>query len=298
MRPMRPITANIKNKDFNLLIYPLIDILNKNKIHNIDSNYRIWFNDRKITQYNSHGVFPFNPMNDIDNYLNDSSRIVWGIVSQTPDDKQLHIGNVSLQYINLIDRSAEASCIIGEIDYWNKGVMTGALHALVLHGFQSLGLNRIWAGTAKVNIGMVKVFKKLGFAIEGECKQAMFLNGRYESVISFGLLRSMWEIQPQPVKNKQGSEIVKEFPNLSDKGNDLMAKAFPKELINKIIKDNDTTNPIDKIEKIRAENNRNWMDLLRLAHKYTPEEVQPILKNIIKQDRQITIELEKMINKE
>ena len=29
---------------------------------------------------------------------------------------------------------------------------------------------------------------------------------------------------------------------------------------------------IDKIEKIRAENNKNWMNLLRLALKYAPEE--------------------------
>ena len=29
---------------------------------------------------------------------------------------------------------------------------------------------------------------------------------------------------------------------------------------------------IDNIEKIRSKNNKNWMDLVRLAYKYAPKE--------------------------
>ena len=28
---------------------------------------------------------------------------------------------------------------------------------------------------------------------------------------------------------------------------------------------------IDQIEKVRSKNNKNWMDILRLAYKYAPE---------------------------
>lgn len=44
---------------------------------------------------------------------------------------------------------------------------------------------------------------------------------------------------------------------------------------------------INKIESIRARNNKNWMTLLRLALKHTPEEGQKIMRNIVDCDSEI-----------
>ena len=45
---------------------------------------------------------------------------------------------------------------------------------------------------------------------------------------------------------------------------------------------------LDKIEIIRAQNNKNWMDLMRLAFKYAPEEAKEIMKNISECDQEVT----------
>ncbi len=45
---------------------------------------------------------------------------------------------------------------------------------------------------------------------------------------------------------------------------------------------------IDQIEAIRGRNNKNWMDLLRLAFKHAPEEAAEIMAGIYKEDAEIS----------
>ena len=45
---------------------------------------------------------------------------------------------------------------------------------------------------------------------------------------------------------------------------------------------------IDKIEKIRSNNNINWMDILRIAMKHSPKETKLILQNINEKDKNIS----------
>ena len=44
---------------------------------------------------------------------------------------------------------------------------------------------------------------------------------------------------------------------------------------------------IKQIEKVRAKNNNNWMDLYRLAFKVDPEGAIKIIKKIIMRDRNV-----------
>jgi hypothetical protein len=45
---------------------------------------------------------------------------------------------------------------------------------------------------------------------------------------------------------------------------------------------------IDKMEKVRAKNNVGWMDILRLAFEYAPEESKKLVRKINKLDSEIT----------
>lgn len=45
---------------------------------------------------------------------------------------------------------------------------------------------------------------------------------------------------------------------------------------------------IDDIERIRTRNNKNWMDLLRLAFKHAPKEAGEIMAEIYRQDQDIS----------
>ena len=47
-------------------------------------------------------------------------------------------------------------------------------------------------------------------------------------------------------------------------------------------------NIIDKIEKVRSKNNINWMDIMRIAFKYSPVEAMKVLKKINTNDTKIS----------
>lgn len=54
------------------------------------------------------------------------------------------------------------------------------------------------------------------------------------------------------------------------------------------------TDIINKIQKIRAKNNKNWMDLLRLGFKHAPFEASKIMEKINISDAQISNEIKKL----
>jgi len=45
---------------------------------------------------------------------------------------------------------------------------------------------------------------------------------------------------------------------------------------------------IDKIEKIRKNNNTNWMDILRVAYTYAPKKTAEIMAKIYRDDSKIS----------
>ena len=50
------------------------------------------------------------------------------------------------------------------------------------------------------------------------------------------------------------------------------------------------------IEKVRSRNNKNWIDILRLAFKYSPNEAKKIFKQIVDKDKKL-IKLAKDLHK-
>ncbi len=51
---------------------------------------------------------------------------------------------------------------------------------------------------------------------------------------------------------------------------------------------------IDQIEKIRTQNNMNWMDILRLAFTHAPEEAKKLMKKIDIEDNRISELIKKL----
>ena len=52
---------------------------------------------------------------------------------------------------------------------------------------------------------------------------------------------------------------------------------------------------INKIQNTRSKNNINWMDILRIAMKYSPKETKKLLRRINTQDKRISKLLKKIV---
>jgi ribosomal-protein-alanine N-acetyltransferase len=76
--------------------------------------------------------------------------------------------------------------------YWRRGIMSEAASELPAYGFSVLDLNKIRALVVPDNIASAKLLERLKFQKEGVMRQAQFVNGKYDDLIAFGLLREEW----------------------------------------------------------------------------------------------------------
>ena len=151
-----------------------------------------WFNDAEVCAGNSHHVRPYT-LDDARAYIYDVTEsdtdLVLAIVTKKTD---IHIGNVALQNIHPVYRSADFSIIIGERDYWGKGYGKEAATLMFDHGFKAMNLHRIACGTFSTNTAMRKLTRSLGMSVEGLRIDAAYKNGEYLDVSEYGILRKDW----------------------------------------------------------------------------------------------------------
>jgi ribosomal-protein-alanine N-acetyltransferase len=93
-----------------------------------------------------------------------------------------------------IDRGlnkAELGYWVGQ-PFWNRGYATEAAIALLAFGFDELKLNRIHAAHLARNPSSGRVMEKAGMLLEGTARQDIVKWGKYEDLVSYGLLREDW----------------------------------------------------------------------------------------------------------
>jgi [ribosomal protein S5]-alanine N-acetyltransferase len=180
---MEEFNKNIFLKGECITLRPLTD-------EDVNGNYSRWLNDPEITQYNSHGRFPVSK-DDLLNFIKAAHVSRTSLVFAIEDTATgVHIGNISLQGISWVDRSAEIAFLLGEKSYWGKGIMKEAGALVIRHAFMQLNLHRIHCGTSSENKGMQKLAENLGMKQEGLRREAIFKNGIFLDVIEFGILAS------------------------------------------------------------------------------------------------------------
>lgn len=114
-----------------------------------------------------------------------SDRVDYGIIA----DGKL-IGEVVLNTIDTVNRSADFRIAIWQPDDRDKGYGTQACRLMIHHGFESIGLNRIALEVYAFNPRARHVYEKLGFVFEGIRRQALLWNGEWIDAIAMAILRS------------------------------------------------------------------------------------------------------------
>ena len=98
------------------------------------------------------------------------------------------IGTIGYMWIQAENSAAEVGYSLSR-DFWNKGIMTEALKAVIAHGFGSLNLNRIEAQHETTNPASGAVMRKCGMVREGTLRQRLYNKGRYVDVELYAILR-------------------------------------------------------------------------------------------------------------
>jgi len=167
----------------------------------LTEEYQNWFNDEEVCKHNSHHRFP-NYRENMEEYfrtvISSKNNLILGIIDKETDK---HIGNIALQCIDSINRNAELAIIVGDKEYWGKGVGKEAAALIVNHGFNQLNLYRIYCATSEDNIAMQKLAESLGFKKEGVVRECFYKNGGYVDSINYGLLKHEYEKEKENTDN-------------------------------------------------------------------------------------------------
>lgn len=160
----------------------------------VDGPYLDWFNDPEVCRFNGHYVYPYTREMALE-FVAGLAASPDLVLAVTMREAGVHIGNVALQEVDRLHRTAEFAIVMGDKDHWGKGLAFEAASALLQHGFHAMNLHRVAAGTLAENAAMRRLAGRLGMQEEGTRRQALFKNGSYHDVVEFGLLAS--EFQPE-----------------------------------------------------------------------------------------------------
>lgn len=157
----------------------------------IEGPYLTWFNDKDICKFNSHHRFPITKeeliafVKDIDKH-NDNL-----VLAAIRKKDSYHVGNVSLQGIDWINRSAEMASIIGTKGTEGLRYTVEAIELIIEHAFEQLNIRRVYGGSFNPVIDYI--MQSLGFTVEGKRRQAIYKNNQYYDIIEYGLLYDEWQ---------------------------------------------------------------------------------------------------------
>ncbi len=151
---------------------------------------RQWINDPQVWRTLCHHG-PLNACRErewIENQGKSEADYVFGIVVREADRL---IGTAGLHQVHRVNRSATFGIALAA-DGQNQGYGSEATRLVVRYGFEQLNLNRIALRVYASNARAIRVYEKAGFAVEGRCRQEVFINGRYEDVLYYAILREQW----------------------------------------------------------------------------------------------------------
>ena len=89
-----------------------------------------------------------------------------------------HIGNIKLEPIDFRKKKATIGIMIGDKNYWGKGLATESLKLLVDYGFHKLNLKEVNLGVVSENKAAIKIYQKAGFKINKIEKKSIHRNNK------------------------------------------------------------------------------------------------------------------------
>ena len=117
-----------------------------------------------------------------DNYLKAKNKKFFTVC-----DNSMPIGFMGLSNISKANKNADLFIAIGEDNYRGKGMGKIAMKWIINYSFNNLRLHKINLGVIKNNIPAVKLYKSLGFVIEGEMKDEVFYKGKFYNFLSMAI---------------------------------------------------------------------------------------------------------------
>lgn len=146
-------------------------------LQEVNGTYLSWLHDNDVMQGLATSGYTLESLRD---YV--SSRIgkpsvaffaIWA------NDSGEHIGNIKLEVQDASAGVADLGLLIGNKNYWGKGIATAACRLAIRYGFETMKLRKIYLAVYENNPNARRLYEKLGFRLEGTLRKHVLVNGIY-----------------------------------------------------------------------------------------------------------------------
>lgn len=100
----------------------------------------------------------------------------------------VHIGSTGLN-LDIENSLARFGIVIGDKKYWGRGYGTDTTKAIMRYAFLTLKLHKIELNVYVFNKRAMRLYRKIGFKVEGIQKEHLRYGGKYFDRIKMGLLK-------------------------------------------------------------------------------------------------------------
>lgn len=107
------------------------------------------------------------------------------------DDKK-PIGTVGINNINWLDRNANLFTVIGESEYWGKGIAVEAGKMMISYAFEELNLHKIHTSIYSPNERSLRVAEKIGLVQEAVLREEIYIDGVHVNNHKFAVFKKDW----------------------------------------------------------------------------------------------------------
>lgn len=156
-------------------------------VEHVSEHYVAWLNDPEVNRF-LESRFALHSLDSVRAFVayqrSSGCAIFYGIWSMN----ETHIGNIKFGPIDDHHLTSDLGFLIGNRNYWGKGIASEAISLMVNFGFDC-GLEKITAGSYENNIGSTRALQKAGFLQEGFRVDQVVSNGKRIGVTLFGLIK-------------------------------------------------------------------------------------------------------------
>jgi len=104
-------------------------------------------------------------------------------------EKNRFIGTVKIGSIDWQNRTADVGILIGEKQYWGKGIAKDAVLTASIYAFEKLGMRKLTGGCLSKNIAMHRCFERLGFKKEAVLRKKVPFKGTFVDHNLYGVFK-------------------------------------------------------------------------------------------------------------
>ena len=190
---------------------------------NLDK-FRKWLNDLEVNKYTTLFGTVLTAEKEEEWYENQSKQddLCFFTIYSLKED--VPIGNCSLTGLEHKDRRGELGIVLGEKEYWNRGMGTESVRLLTDYGFTVLNLHSIRLQLKGFNKRALRAYEKAGYKIAGEWRDYWYINGSYYNSILMDILdEEFYRENDSLIEEQYMGDIEKTYkrgrPRKEEKGN-------------------------------------------------------------------------------